>query len=717
MAITPSEREKIWKLYERYGYRSLEVDDEYMIFILENVMYPAVDILIFNEESQKYLEKKSQYSEQGYGVRVTVFHGLSFIEDYLFKGFFRVEVVAQQLEKNYERYAERQMKLYSRDKSEYRYIPIPYTVENNFKTIPESTPLVDSIFHNMQGDRPVLIIIEAAAGFGKTSTAYELIHQYSTKQPDARPFFMELAKDRTARTFHYLLLSQIEQQFDILLKNDVVLHNIRQGRIPLIIDGFDELLSADLDNGGVVEDLKEFETMLSTITELLTDRSKVVLTTRKTAIFSGESFIDWYYDRIDSSFSFDIIRYQLGAPELHNWLDARRRKAFGERNIGASIANPVLMGYLRYINDQEFDEIIQNPYLLADKFFNFMLKREIERQDLPFSVSDQFRILRRLAALFAGCNISSDSRTSVKDWLLELNRPLIDQKAVTKDAESIANALTNHALLDRKGNENIGFLNDFIFGTLFMHSVVNDDRDMLDFYRDTTYPYLEKAILAAEVADETDRSLFYDRLHLYCKLNDALRFWAGMKLKGHSLGAYKGISFDAGALYNPVENCYIAQGFGNSFAECSFSNFDFRHCHFNFDQIDSCTFINCRFEDCTREGSTLHCEFYNCSERSQADQHFIENAPETILEQEYNEDILRRDILLSFMKVNGHTRRMRMISKLRGDFADKDSKFNFKKTFNSLCADACIYCDGDKAFLTDEGKKQLNQLQAENPVS
>ena len=291
MEISSQEREQIWKLYERYGYRTLEIEDEFMIFALEKVMYPAVDILVFDEHSQQYLPKKNEYSASGYGVHVTEYRGLQSVENYLFQGFFRVEIVAKQLEQNYSRYAEKQMKLYNRDKNEYRYIPIPYTVEANFESQHDTRSLVDSIFHNMQGDHPVLVIIEAAAGYGKTSTAYELIHHYTNRMRGVRPFFMELAKDRTASNFHYLLLSQIEQQFDILLKKDVVIHNIRQGRIPLIIDGFDELLSADLDNGGVNADFKEVETMLSTIAELLTDRSKVVLTTRKTAIFSGESFI------------------------------------------------------------------------------------------------------------------------------------------------------------------------------------------------------------------------------------------------------------------------------------------------------------------------------------------------------------------------------------------------------------------------------------------
>ena len=125
MEITAIEREQIWRLYERYGYRSQDRDDNYMIFVLENVMYPAVDILIFNENTQQHIQKKNEYSERGYGVRVTVYHGLSSIEEYLFKGFFRVEAVAKQLEMNYSRYAEKQMKLYGRDNGDYQYIPIP----------------------------------------------------------------------------------------------------------------------------------------------------------------------------------------------------------------------------------------------------------------------------------------------------------------------------------------------------------------------------------------------------------------------------------------------------------------------------------------------------------------------------------------------------------------------------------------------------------------
>ena len=144
-------------------------------------------------------------------------------------------------------------------------------------------------------------------------------------------------------------------------------------------------------------------------------------------------------------------------------------------------------------------------------------------------------------------------------------------------------------------------------------------------------------------------------------------------------------------------------------SECSFTNIIFNKCHFNFEQIVNCTFINCRFVECTKDGTTLQCEFYNCTER--CEEKFVDDALETIQTEEYNEEMLRKDILLSFVKVNGHTRRMRMISKLRDDFADQNIKFSFKKTFNSLCNEGYIYCNGDKAFLTPEGLKQVNQFQ------
>ncbi|MBK7970292.1 MAG: hypothetical protein IPK08_15875 [Bacteroidetes bacterium] len=47
-------------------------------------------------------------------------------------------------------------------------------------------------------DKPVFVIIEAAAGFGKTCTAYELLKHFIENRSNLLPFFTELSKNREA---------------------------------------------------------------------------------------------------------------------------------------------------------------------------------------------------------------------------------------------------------------------------------------------------------------------------------------------------------------------------------------------------------------------------------------------------------------------------------------------------------------------------------------
>lgn len=130
------------------------------------------------------------------------------------------------------------------------------------------------------------------------------------------------------------------------------------------------------------------------------------------------------------------------------------------QNVANSLSNPVLLSYLRYIDNNEFGKVVNAPFTLVNSYFKFLLTREIKRQNLPFSIEEQKIILRKLASCFAGYNITSDLRSHVKETIKELANDLIASKVTSqKDADNLSNALTNHALLDRKGNCNVGFLN------------------------------------------------------------------------------------------------------------------------------------------------------------------------------------------------------------------------------------------------------------------
>lgn len=92
-----------------------------------------------------------------------------------------------------------------------------------------------------------------------------------------------MSRNRDAKQFKYILWSEIDKEKDTTAKQELVVYNIKKGKIPLIIDGFDELLSKNIDNGkaGQLNEFEQVETMLSTIGDLLTDEAKIILTSRK----------------------------------------------------------------------------------------------------------------------------------------------------------------------------------------------------------------------------------------------------------------------------------------------------------------------------------------------------------------------------------------------------------------------------------------------------
>src|SRR5690606_4626603 len=139
--------------------------------------------------------------------------------------------------------------------------------------------IIKSITEHLKNKKPHLIIIEAAAGYGKTCTSYELLNGFLESTSCEIPLMTELSRNRGANIFRYILLDEIDRQYPNL-DSKIVKHEIQTGRIPLIIDGFDELLKK---SNIVISDKKEVfsevETMLDTIGNLLDNKAKIILTT------------------------------------------------------------------------------------------------------------------------------------------------------------------------------------------------------------------------------------------------------------------------------------------------------------------------------------------------------------------------------------------------------------------------------------------------------
>ena len=694
--------EKIVTLDESYQYELEKTGDNFAVFSLGAGIYPGVDILISeNISSEEYNTIRKEYSEAGYATNKVIFHSLENLEISLFTQFFKPKYSRERLLSHYKEYTNGVMKPYQtkEDTPEYKYIEVSYNYEENFNSSTSDTKLVEKLYGLLKEDGPKLIIVEAPAGFGKTSTAYELLARLCSDDSIRRPFFMELAKDRSATTFRYLLLSQIEKNFQTQLKNDIVIKNIKSGRIPLIIDGFDELLSKDLDSGQEKGNFEEVETMLSTIADLLTDKSKIILTTRKTAIFSGDKFIEWYFAQQDKGYDFTVARIQLMEPTPSDWLSPEQM-AIIPNNI-SQINNPVLLSYLRYTPKEKFSTFT-DPDILVRSYFDFLFKRERERQSLPFNSIEQRYILGNLAAYFAACDITADNRTDVMDAILTLSNGMIkDASTSDRDERSLANTLTNHALLDRHSSGKVGFINDYIFGSLLGWSLL-DKKEGVGLIETLSTRTADKLIEACSVWMSNNRIELAQALYALKNLPQAVMLGIDRFLLGKIIHSFSnqnisgeefiGLLFEGDGIW-----------FNCTFTKCTFSN-----CFLDFNRISNCTFIACSFDSNQVIGDETSCFFYEGSP-------FVtEDMCNTLhpLDDEVNEDNTELDkrILCLFYRKGSQNTRINKISTITEQLSESYDRKVILKRIERLVKDDYIITNGDNAWIRKAGSDYFNTL-------
>lgn len=343
-----------------------------------------------------------RYSKLGYHAKQQRFKSIEQAESYLFQGFFNTQTTANDINRRYAEFATNQVKHYGNSGIKYQYISMPYSLysESAEDTINGTSDIISAIKEAINRKGAHLVIVEAAAGFGKTCTAYEVYKSFLNSSDYQKPIFTELSRNRDAKQFKYILWSEIDKEKDTTAKQELVVYNIKKGKIPLIIDGFDELLSKNIDNGkaGQLNEFEQVETMLSTIGDLLTDEAKIILTSRKTAIFAGAEFGDW----IDSyNGNFDVVRFQLEKPNIKQWLSTERYDEIIGKNVPLdSISNPVLLTYLRNISKEDFSNLLVYPERITDKYFEYLLNREKERQNLIIPWEHQMQMFENLAKSF-----------------------------------------------------------------------------------------------------------------------------------------------------------------------------------------------------------------------------------------------------------------------------------------------------------------------------
>lgn len=695
------------KLFQEYGYEAKEQHNSYRVYVLNQGMYHGAEIIVLDDGNVDHI--LAQYSKLGYHAKEQRFKSVEEAEYYLFKGFFNTQTTQLDINKRYSDYAASQVKHYCDPNIKYQYISMPYSVysEENKESTHGIMNIISAIMQEINKEGARLIIVEAAAGFGKTCTAYEIYRSFIDKTDYHKPIFTELSKNRDAKQFKYILWSEIDKEKDTTAKQDLVVYNIKNGRIPLIIDGFDELLSKDIDPGkaGQLNEFEQVETMLSTIGDLLTNKSKVILTSRKTAIFAGAEFEAW----VDSyNGNFEVVRFQLDKPDIKEWLSIERYDEICKNEIPIeSISNPVLLTYLRNVSNEDFEELMLYPETITNKFFKFLLNREKERQNLNIRWEDQMRIFENLAKALVEFDITGESRSIIKELIKEYNQTDLiyyKESMTTKQTlDELADTLTNHALLDRVGNKDfITFINEFIFGYLLGRSIIDDKSDFLHKLKSLPDYLLELAVSAFKYSSNEDKQALWTSLSsIKNRMPLSLAIATDCVLKGKILSTYECEGVNSYTFENVVfssDDC--------RFTEVSFVDTIFTKCTFDTKAFSNVTFTGCRFVDCEVKNSEtlqevpqIHC--YGCDDYNTGFIASIENR-KNICENEIEDVDLELQILSKYFKVDGKTPKMRYISSIRKEFETQDLDVVFA-TFYLLKKRGMLFIDGNNSHISKIG--------------
>lgn len=577
---TPLKRE-LEDIYKRYGFETAKIYDteNVIVFTLKTGYFDNADIVPLSENAQTDKAFKD-FSDAGFACTVRTYLTAKQTEYELFKGFFSVSSILDRLDKDYSQFTSSIVRPFA-DDAKYTYINAPYSVNGKMGGLSPAEEVVSRLGAN----KPILFLIEAAAGFGKTCTAYELVHLL-IRNADYLPLFSELSRNRKAPIFRYVLLDEIDRKFPTL-SSRLVQTEMVNGRIVTILDGFDELLRKADDTDA----FDKQEPMLETISQFLTGCAKIVLTTRRTVLFEGDAFHTWAANHADS---FELVRIRIGEPSVSDWLPVDRLNAINGTalDIKNGLSNPVLLSYLRCIPKDKFDAVVKSPQDLVERYFSFLLEREQIRQDLKMSVDTQKSILTLIAGDMISLGYTSEQRDYIIDLVLrsctqELEVSLaLYPPAERPDRVFLANKIASHALLDRSNKEEnkIGFVNEFVLGYFVSTNILlqpewlNDDLRFLEpavtSYRPRTGD--DKSALLNRIRNSLEFTSISYRIDFTAKLSGGIDFplssdeAEGLDLDGVSLGAF------------PIKDF--------QFNDCTF-----RNCQFELSSMANVTFLNCKF--------------------------------------------------------------------------------------------------------------------------
>ena len=165
-------------LFQEYGYDVKEKTASYRVYLLNQGMYHGAEIQMMDDTDSTPIFDR--YSKLGYHAKIQKFKSIEQAENYLFEGFFNTQTTTNDINRRYEEFTANQVKHYCDTNIKYQYISMPYSVYSkdaeDFKN--GSSDIISAIKNAINQKGAQLVVVEAAAGFGKTCTAYEIYKSF-----------------------------------------------------------------------------------------------------------------------------------------------------------------------------------------------------------------------------------------------------------------------------------------------------------------------------------------------------------------------------------------------------------------------------------------------------------------------------------------------------------------------------------------------------------
>jgi uncharacterized protein YjbI with pentapeptide repeats len=371
------------------------------------------------------------------------------------------------------------------------------------------------------------------------------------------------------------------------------------------------------------------------------------------------------------------------------------------------VANPVLLSYIRNIEIDELYELVQNSKSIVDKYFEFLLNREQVRQELFLDENMQLRIFKKLVRIMSEFDIKAESKSFIKDILKDYNKKIFDDyiktypKLPKPTHDELADTLSNHALLDRKQHDNVGFVNEFIFGILIGRNLIEEkfqEHYPQNFTDIITQDFAYLAIAAFKVQPQERRNLLWQILSDNGFPYDSkFNFYKDLYLKNEFVDSYNNIVIE------DISFSQMSFIKDKQFQNSYLSNCKFFDCTFDKSTFNNSGFINCKFFNC--QWTTDFCHKDNnmyitgCESNNDFENKLYEHEEQLETQIDVEELILRK-FVKSVSKINS----MRRLSQIRDSLRERNINLqNIENAINSLKKNGYIVINGDNCFIQREG--------------